>query len=72
MSGSKHFEKIAGAVTAMILIITILFMNGSTLGIAVMDHTMGYETRLFDNTKVHTIDIAMDKWDDFIAHATSE
>ena len=72
MSGSKHFEKIAGAVTAIILIVTILFMNGSSLGIAVMDHTMGYETRLFDNTKVHTIDIEMDDWDDFIDQATSE
>ena len=72
MSGSKHFEKIAGAVTAIILIITILFMNGSNLGIAVMDHTMGYEARLFDNTKVHTIDIEMDNWDEFIGQATSE
>ena len=72
MSGSKHFEKIAGAVTAIMLVITILFMNGSSLGIAVMDHAMGYETRLFDNTKVHTIDIEMDDWDEFIANATSE
>ena len=33
---------------------------------------MGYETRLFDNTKVHTVDIVMDDWDGFIANATSE
>ena len=72
MSGSKHFEKIAWAVIAIILIITILFMNGSTFGLAVMTHTMGYENRLFDNTKVHTIGIEMDNWDEFIEHATSE
>ena len=72
MSGSKHFEKIAGAVTAIILIVTILFMNGSSFGLAVMNHTMGYENRLFDNTKLHTIDIEMDNWDEFIANATSE
>ena len=72
MSGSKHFEKIAWSVTAIILIVTILFMNGGTLGLAVMTHTMGYENRLFDNTKVHTIDIVMDDWDAFIDNASSE
>ena len=54
------------------LIVTILFMNGGTLGIKVMAHTMGYENRLFDNTMVHTIDIVMNDWDEFIANATSE
>ena len=54
------------------LVITILFMNGAALGIEVMAHTMGYENRLFDNTRVHTIDIVMDDWDEFISNATSE
>lgn len=56
----------------LILGITILFMNGGDLGLQAMAHTMGYETRLFDNTKVHTVDIVMDDWDGFIANATSE
>ncbi len=47
-------------------------MNGGTLGLEAMAHTMGYENRLFDNTKVHTIDIVMDDWDEFIDNATSE
>ena len=72
MSGSKHFDKIAWTVTAIILVVTILFMNGGVLGLEAMTHTMGYENRLFDNTKVHTIDIVMDDWDEFIANATSE
>ena len=33
---------------------------------------MGYETRLFDNTRVHTIDIVMNDWDEFISNASSE
>ena len=66
MSGSKYFDKIAWTVTAIILVVTILFMNGGALGLEVMAHTMGYENRLFDNTRVHTIDIVMDDWDDFI------
>ena len=72
MSGSKHFDKIAWTVTALILVVTILFMNGGALGLEVMAHTMGYENRLFDNTRVHTIDIVMDDWDEFIDNATSE
>ena len=72
MSASKHFEKIAWTVTALTLVIAILFMNGSVLGLEAMAHTMGYENRLFDNTKVHTIDIVMDNWDEFISNATSE
>ena len=72
MSGSKDFDKIAWAVTAFILVLTILFMNGGSLGLELMVHTMGYENRLFDNTRVHTIDIVMDDWDEFIAQAASE
>ena len=72
MSGSKHFDRIAVIVMALMLVLTILFMNGAALGIEVMAHTMGYENRLFDNTKVHSVDIVMDDWDEFIANATSE
>ena len=72
MSGSKYFDRIAVIVTALILIWTILFMNGDELGIKAMEHTVGYENRLFDNTKVHTIDIVMDEWDDLIANAANE
>ena len=58
----------------MILVVTILFMNGAKLGLTAMERTMGYENRLFDNTQVHTIDIVMeeDSWDAFIANATNE
>ena len=60
------------SVTAFILALTILFMNGAGFGIEAMARTMGYENRLFDNTKVHTIDIVMDDWETFIANAASE
>ncbi len=72
MSGSKHFDKIAWTVTALMLVVTVLFMNGAALGIGVMERTMGYEHRLFDNTRVHTIDIVMNDWEGFLSTATSE
>ena len=72
MSGSKYFDKIAWCVTAIVLVLTLLFMNGAAFGVEAMAHTFGYENRLFDNTRVHTIDIIMEDWDEFIAKATSE
>ncbi|MBO7514355.1 MAG: CotH kinase family protein, partial [Lachnospiraceae bacterium] len=72
MSGSKHINKIAWIVTTVMLLATFLFMNGDALGIQLMAHTMGYENRLFDNTRVHTLDIVMNDWDTFIKNATSE
>jgi spore coat protein CotH len=72
MSGSKYFDKIAWTVTALTLIVAILFINGSKLGLEVMAHNMGYEESLFDNTRVHTIDIVMDDWDELIENAASE
>ncbi len=72
MTGSKHFDKIAWTIIAFVLIITILFMNGTSLGLEVMAKTLGYEDRLFDNTRVHTLDIVMNDWDEFIANAETE
>ena len=35
-------------------------------------HEIGYESLLFDRSRVHTIEITMDNWDGFIAGAMSE
>ena len=35
-------------------------------------HTVGYEDLLFDQSRVHTIEITMANWDDLIANATAE
>jgi len=73
MAGSKHFDKIAWIFTILIFAVTVLFTgHGAALGIEAMSHTMGYEKRLFDNTQVHTIDIVMNNWDEFISNAVSE
>ena len=33
---------------------------------------MGYEDRLFDTSHVHTVDIVMDGWEDFLATCENE
>ena len=35
-------------------------------------HEIGYESLLFDQSRVHTIEITADNWDDVIANATAE
>lgn len=72
MSGSKHFDSIAVITTALMLVLTVLFINGAALGIQTETHIIGYENRLFDNTRVHTVDIVMDDWDNMIDNAESE
>ena len=72
MSTSKHIDRIGSIAVVLALLVTILFMNGETLGIQVQAKTMGYEDRLFDNSRVHTIDIVIDDWDAFLLTAQSE
>lgn len=72
MSAHKNIDRICAAVTALTLIITLLFCNGEKLGISVRANAMGYEQRLFDNSKVHTIDIVINDWDSFIKTCENE
>lgn len=66
MSTHKNIDKICCIIMVFTIIITIVFCNGRSLGIEVSGKTFGYESRLFDTSYVHTIDIVMDDWDGFI------
>jgi spore coat protein CotH len=72
MTKHKHTDKICCIVVALTLVVAVLFMNGEAFGIALADRVMGYENRLFDQSRVHTIDIVMDDWDGFIETCTNE
>ena len=72
MSTHKNIDKICVIVIVLSMILTIVFMNGSALGIQSSERSMGYETCLFDTSEVHTIDIIIDDWDSFISTAQSE
>mgnify|MGYP002521424885 CR=1 FL=1 len=47
-------------------------MCGEKLGITSTARAMGYETKLFDTSKVHTINIVIDDWDSFLKTCTDE
>lgn len=72
MSTHKYFDKICCVILALTLVLTILFMNAESLGIRKSSSAPGYETRLFDTSKVHTVNIVIDDWDEFIESCTDE
>ena len=72
MSTHKHIDKICCVVLALTLILTVLFMNGEKIGIQKASSVMKYESTLFDTSRVHTIDIVMNDWEEFTDNCRSE
>ncbi|MGN0655865.1 MAG: CotH kinase family protein [Ruminiclostridium sp.] len=72
MSTSKWIDKICIIGLVLSLIVTFLFINGEALGLEKTSSSPAYESRLFDTSRVHTIDIVMDDWDGFIETCENE
>ncbi|MDO4731485.1 MAG: CotH kinase family protein [Clostridia bacterium] len=72
MSTHRHFDKICCVILAFTLILTVLFVNADHFGVQKVSAIMKYEKTLFDTTKVHSINIIMDNWDEFTANCKSE
>lgn len=72
MSTHRFIDRICCAGLALALMLTLLFFAGEALGLQAAAKTMGYEDRLFDTSRVHTIDIVMDDWDGFLDTCENE
>ena len=72
MSTHKYMDRICVAAVVLSLLLTLFFMNGKALGLQPAGKVIGYENRLFDTTRVHTIEIVMDDWDGFIETCQNE
>ena len=72
MSTHKNIDRICWAAMAVCLLLTVLLGRGKAAGLFSGGQTMGYENRLFDTASVHTIDIVMDDWDEFIEACENE
>ena len=72
MSAHKNIDRICIVITAIAIVLAFIFCNGQALGIRTIAHAIGYENRLFDHSKVHTIDIVINDWDGFIEGCESE
>ena len=66
MATHRHIDRICCAALAAVLALTLLFANGEALGLQAAAKAMGYEQRLFDTGRVHTLDIVMDDWEGFL------
>lgn len=72
MSTNKHIDKICCVVLVFTLLVTVLFVNAEHFGVQKASAMAGYETRLFDTSYVHSIDIVMDDWDGFLETCRDE
>ena len=68
----KSIDRICCVVLALTLLLTGGFMGAAATGLISGERTIGYENRLFDQSRVHTIDIVMDDWEGFLETCTSE
>lgn len=72
MSTHKHIDKICCVVLALVLLLTVWFVNAERFGIQAAATVLEYEEKLFDTSFVHTIDIVMDDWEGFLDTYESE
>ena len=72
MSARKGIDRICVLIVAATVIIGLIFCNGSAFGIGTVARGIGYENRLFDQSKVHTFEIVIDDWDEFLATCEEE
>ncbi len=75
MSKSKHTTLFCSIIAALTLAFTILLCFAKSAGaIGTIERAFSYESKIFDTSYVHSIDIVMDSddWQSFIENAESE
>ena len=65
-------NRVCCLVTAVMIAATFLIWGSVDAIRGDGSHEIGYENYLFDTSRVHTIEITMDGWDEFIASASAE
>lgn len=68
----RYTDRICIGVMSCAVLLTVLFMNGESLGLVPASSVPGYQTRLFDKTRVHTVDILLEDWEAFLDTAEEE
>ena len=72
MLRERNIDRACCIVLAVTLIVTCGYMGAAAAGLIGKNDGIGYENRLFDSSRVHTLDIVMDDWDGFIEQCTDE
>ena len=72
MLRSRNLGRFCAIVTALSFLLTGAFVYASQSGLIEKASAEGYSKRLFDASRVHSIDIAMDDWETFIENCAGE
>ena len=72
MIKSAWIDRICIGAAALAALLAILLMFGEPLGLPKASASPGYASRLFDSSRVHTIDLQIDDWGAFVENAGKE
>ena len=68
----RHIDLICGGAILLALVLTGLLCFGEALGLQPASAAPEYSCRLFDDSRVHTVDIQVEDWAQFLAEAPEE
>ncbi len=68
----RYIDGICALAMALALVLTALLAHGETLGIQKASAAPEYAFRLFDDSRVHTVDLQVEDWEGFLAAAPAE
>lgn len=68
----RHIDRICISAAIAACILAVLFCFGTQFGIQPASSIPGYSVRLFDDSRVHTLDIQIPDWEGFLKHAPQE
>ena len=68
----RRIDLICALAMALALVLTGLLCFGETLGLRRSSAAPGYSYRIFDDSRVHTVDLQVEDWDAFLENAPAE
>lgn len=72
MLRNRHIDRICIAAILIACAASVLFLLGEQLGITPVSSSPEYAARLFDDNRVHHVDIRIEDWEDFLREAPEE
>ena len=72
MVNHKYIDRICAAAAGLAVLLSLLLLFGEQLGIQKASSAPAYAARLFDSSRVHTVDLQMEHWDTLIENAPQE
>ena len=69
MAANRHVDKIVYIAVAFAVVLTVIMMNAEAFGITSNIRDPGYKKILFDDSKVHTVDLVVSNKETFFADA---